>query len=69
MTMQPGGDFADIDTKTTSGARVYDYMPGGYFPLAQSPHGTNSTGSYVRYASARCLMVRISIACLVSSIL
>jgi hypothetical protein len=29
MTMQPGGDFADIDTKTTSGARVYDYMLGG----------------------------------------
>jgi hypothetical protein len=32
MTMQPGGDFADIDTKTTSGARVYDYMLGGCFP-------------------------------------
>ena len=30
--MQPGGDFADIDTKTTSGARVYDYMLGGCFP-------------------------------------
>src|SRR6266568_4384890 len=29
MRMQPGGDFADIDTKTTSGARVYDYMLGG----------------------------------------
>jgi len=27
--MQPGGDFADIDSKTTSGARVYDYMLGG----------------------------------------
>jgi S-adenosyl methyltransferase len=26
--MQPGG-FADIDTKTPSGARVYDYMLGG----------------------------------------
>jgi SAM-dependent methyltransferase len=26
--MQPG-DFADIDTKTPSGARVYDYMLGG----------------------------------------
>jgi len=25
--MQPG-DFADIDTKTPSGARVYDYMLG-----------------------------------------
>jgi hypothetical protein len=25
------GDFADIDTKTPSGARVYDYMLGGYF--------------------------------------
>src|SRR5882724_3615066 len=29
MRMQPSGDFADIDTKTTSGARVYDYMLGG----------------------------------------
>jgi hypothetical protein len=27
--MQPAGEFADIDTKTTSGARVYDYMLGG----------------------------------------
>ena len=26
--MPPGG-FADIDTKTPSGARVYDYMLGG----------------------------------------
>jgi hypothetical protein len=26
--MQPGS-FADIDTKTPSGARVYDYMLGG----------------------------------------
>ena len=23
------GDFADIDTRTPSGARVYDYMLGG----------------------------------------
>src|SRR3954453_8416456 len=29
MRMQPGGDFADLDTKTTSGARVYDYILGG----------------------------------------
>ena len=28
--MRPGGEFADIDTKTPSGARVYDYMLGGY---------------------------------------
>jgi hypothetical protein len=28
--MQPGG-FADIDTETPSGARVYDYMLGGCF--------------------------------------
>jgi hypothetical protein len=27
--MQAAGEFADIDTKTTSGARVYDYMLGG----------------------------------------
>jgi len=27
--MQAAGDFADIDTKTVSGARVYDYMLGG----------------------------------------
>jgi len=27
--MQPGDGFADIDTKTPSGARVYDYMLGG----------------------------------------
>jgi hypothetical protein len=26
---QPGSEFADIDTKTPSGARVYDYMLGG----------------------------------------
>jgi hypothetical protein len=27
--MQAAGEFGDIDTKTTSGARVYDYMLGG----------------------------------------
>ena len=27
--MRPDDEFADIDTKTTSGARVYDYMLGG----------------------------------------
>ena len=27
--MRPHDEFADIDTKTTSGARVYDYMLGG----------------------------------------
>jgi S-adenosyl methyltransferase len=27
--IRPNGEFADIDTKTPSGARVYDYMLGG----------------------------------------
>ncbi len=27
--MQAAGEFADIDTKTASGARIYDYMLGG----------------------------------------
>jgi hypothetical protein len=38
--MEPG-DFADIDTKTASSARVYDYMLGGYFLYTQNSEMTS----------------------------
>jgi S-adenosyl methyltransferase len=43
--MKQFGDFADIDTKTPSGARAYDYMLGGTDNYAIDRMAANSVTS------------------------